>query len=123
MNKIWQTTIWLKRGDPVTLYGVTEAELRTAVAAWLDASEALAFANRPMANGAAGRYCYFYSDGWLGMVVDKHGGRIVLPIGWHYKSCWNAREQPRYLGSPAALRVHLLENGLLIEPGPDYQKG
>jgi hypothetical protein len=122
MNKIWQTTIWLKKGDSVTLYGATESELRAAVAAWLDGREALAFANKSTENGDAGRYCYFYSDGWLEMVVDRHGGRIVLPIGWHYKSDWNACEQPRYLGSSAALRLHLLENGLQIEPGPDYQK-
>jgi hypothetical protein len=123
MRKIWQTTIWLRQGEPVTLYGATEAELRTAAAAWLDSCETRFFANAPANSKARPRYCYFHSDGWLEAVIDAHGSRSVLPIGWHYKSDWSACEQPRYLGSPAALRVHLLENGLHLEPGPDYQKG
>jgi hypothetical protein len=123
MNKIWQTTIWLKESDPVTLYGETQAELRTAVAAWLAQWQPTRFSNAPDDYLVQRRIMhYFYSDGWLEMNVDLYGRREILTKGWYYKTAWMLYEPPHYLGPQSAMITHFVEKGLLIEPGPDHQE-
>jgi hypothetical protein len=121
--KTWQTTLWLvdSQPEPVVLYGESPEAIQTAVATWLEQHQLAMFANAP-SRDIPRQNCYFYSDGWLEVIVNSDGAREVLPTGWHYKTSWQERQRPLYLGSWTALLIHLEQKGILIEPGPDYQK-
>ena len=119
----WQARIWI--GDevdqPVTVYGKSLTELRTAAADWLRANAPLAFGNAPPHYDLSRRFNYSYSDGAKMPVFPLHNFGQPLEEGWHCVQGRSPYSDPERLTDFQAVMEHFTNHALIPEKGPDYR--